>query len=400
MAIEPLAEQVLASERCPLCAGRIAASDIGGNFAVVQCSSCEWFVRAKLPTLRKTIIYLDTSTLSHMAKAAARGEQSRWLDLAGALKRAVNANVITCPTSPVIDDEAQLSAAVSRSVRELSRSLGDVRLRHSATVQECQLIRAFRRFLRKEGPMTEYAPPFTDISDDDPNEWLPVVQFSSLIHKTPPELIQSREGKIALAGRVTEIFARYAAEGLSFEEVRQREAAGVGSAVRRAGPLWPYLTMAREVAPTEEAAWSAVEVFLASPYTALIPSADITSRLYAVVATACGSRKNPRTPRSSDAHDIEQIASYLPYVDVVVADRFFAQVANERHVGLSVYRGRIQPLGENHIPNFIEWIESLVSGASHVAFGNCLYEEIERHGSFRRFTDRLGWTEPEPDTEA
>ena len=58
------------------------------------------------------------------------------------------------------------------------------------------------------------------------------------------------------------IFAAYSAESLSFEEIRQREAAGFGAAVRRSGPLWPFLMIAREVAREEQEAWDLVDSFL------------------------------------------------------------------------------------------------------------------------------------------
>jgi hypothetical protein len=44
---------------------------------------------------------------------------------------------------------------------------------------------------------------------------------------------------------VRRIFATYAADKLTFEEIREREAAGFGSALRRCGPLWPFLAVAR-----------------------------------------------------------------------------------------------------------------------------------------------------------
>lgn len=394
------AEAVLARERCPACAERVVPSDIVGNHLVVHCPRCPWFVRAVLPALRKQVVYLDTSTLSHIAKAVARGEDSRWVDLGKALKRAVDANVIACPSSPVIDDEAQLSHEVSRSVRELSRSLGgDVRLRHPATVQERQLVRAFRRFLSRDKPMTEHEPPFSDISDDDPNTWLSVLQIGSLVHKTPPELSKSRVSKVALCDHVTRIFETYSAQRLTFEQIRQREAAGFGAAVRRTGPLWPFLMMAREVAREEQEAWNIVDSFLKSSHAALVPAADVTSRLYAVVATAYRNPKGARLPGGGDADDIQQIATYLPYVDVLIADRFFGNAAVEPRAGLGVYRGRVQRLGGKHVSDFIEWIDSLVFNAPHASFADRLYEELSKHGSFRRFTNRMGWTDPESDAE-
>ncbi len=371
------------------------ASDISRRGVVARCSKCRWSGRIDLPAIRKTLIYLDTSTLSHMAKAVARKEGSLWSTLHERLRRAVHRNVISCPSSPVIDNEAQLSEAVSRSVRELTRSFGDNRLRYPGTVQESQLLRAFRRFLDGDAPLAEYDPPFSDVSDDDPHEWLPPVQFSSMFHKRPAELDQARSNKQELSTNVTHIFARYAAEQLTFEEIRQREARGLGSALRRCGPLWPFLEIGRRRFDREERAWEAVDAFATSAHASTIPAADITSRLYAAVAVASMTPRKPRLPRGSDADDIQQIATYLPYVDVLIADRFFAQRSSESLTGLSSYRGRVRRLGEKQIPDFINYLDSLIAAAPQATLSDRLYDALSRHGSFRRFTDRLGWTAPE-----
>ena len=81
-------------------------------------------------------------------------------------------------------------------------------------------------------------------------------------------------------------------------------------------------------------------------------------------------------------------------MDVLIADRFFAQRSTEPPTGLTSYRGRIQRLGEKQIPDFIEYLDSLVAAAPHAAVSDRLYTQLAQYGSFRQFTDRLGWTKP------
>jgi hypothetical protein len=339
--------------------------------------------------IRKTVIYLDNSTLSHMVTAIARDDKtSPWIALHDALRVAAHRNVICCPGSPVIDHESQFSSRVSRAVREMSRALGDVRLHFPSTVQDNQLLRAFQRFLCNAPPQTEHAPPFSDVSDDKPHDWLPFVQFSSLIHVPPDELDSRRESKESQRENVTEIFKRYVSEGLTTDEIRIREARGVGSALFKVGPLWPFLHIARKRFD-ESTAWDATKRFLMSDYAAMIPAADITSRMYAAVAAAFSAGSH-RLPKSGDADDIQQIGAYLPYVDVLVVDRFFAHVSSEMASDLDAYQGRIRRLGPKQIEEFINWLNSLVNEADHAPLSARIYEEVGQHGSFRKFTDRIG----------
>jgi hypothetical protein len=240
-------DTILAHADCPTCGRPIYADDVVQNNLTAKCSKCDWFGRAAVPPIRKTLVYLDNSILSHMVVAIGKRDRSSpWIALHEELRTAVRRNVICCPGSPLIDDESQLSDRVSRAVRELSRGLSDVRLDDPSMVQEKQLLRAFWRFLDDLPPETENAPPFSHVSDDEPHVWLPFVQFGSLIHDTPPELSQRRESKESLVGEVSEIFAKYVSDGLAPDEIRRKEAGGIASTFRRCGPLWRFLHIARK----------------------------------------------------------------------------------------------------------------------------------------------------------
>ncbi|MDQ6799216.1 MAG: hypothetical protein M3041_00095 [Acidobacteriota bacterium] len=386
--IDLTVDDILAQAPCPACSSTVRPDDVQRNRLIASCSRCEWHGSAALPKVTKTIIYLDSSTLSHLASARVRGDQSSpWIALHEQLRSAVAQNVICCPSSPVVDYESELSERVSRPVRELSRSLGEVRFRYPAVVEERQLLRAFRLFLDGQPPQVEYSPPFSDVSDDDPNEWPPYLRFNSLFHATTAELEQRREGKTSVRNRVEEIFLEYGSQSLSFDDIRAREALGIGASVRQCGPLWRFLEMAKRRFDTFEA-WQKMDAFLASEHAVVIPTADVTSRLYALVAKSFSSRSS-RRPAASDAQDIEHIGTYLPYVDILIADRFFAQRVNETLAGLQNYRGRVYSLGEKQIDAFADHVKDLCSNATHAEFADLVYREIGIHGSTRRFMNRL-----------
>jgi hypothetical protein len=139
----------------------------------------------------------------------------------------------------------------------------------------------------------------------------------------------------------------------------------------------------------EDAAWQAVDAFLKSDHAAMIPAADITSCLYAAVAAAFAAKRSRRPPAPGDGYDIQQIGTYLPYVDVLIADRFFAQVAAESASDLDRYQGKVRRLGGKHIAEFVDWLRELVRNAPHAPAADKIYAEIDAHGSFRQFADRL-----------
>src|SRR5258708_8711001 len=83
---------------------------INGTHLMFDCPQCRWRPRAELPDIRKTIVYLDTSTVSHIASAKRAGKTgSKWLLLYDALRESAADNVICCVDSSIIQREAELS---------------------------------------------------------------------------------------------------------------------------------------------------------------------------------------------------------------------------------------------------------------------------------------------------
>src|SRR5207237_10010439 len=88
-------------ESCQI--GRIRPVDVmGGKRLFFRCSNTQCFnkMNFELPEIEKTIIYLDTSTVSHMARAKVRGDSDApYLKLYEALRRASARNLVACPGS-------------------------------------------------------------------------------------------------------------------------------------------------------------------------------------------------------------------------------------------------------------------------------------------------------------
>jgi hypothetical protein len=73
-------------------------------------------------------------------------------------------------------------------------------------------------------------------------------------------------------------------------------------------------------------------------------------------------RVNPRTPKPGDQHDIEHMATFMPYVDVFFADQFFASIANQNNLRLGEkFNTTIRALPPGDIPEVIAWLEGLAA---------------------------------------
>src|SRR5262245_49188720 len=97
----------------------------------------------------------------------------------------------------------------------------------------------------------------------------------------------------------------------------------------------------------------------------------------------------PRLPRSGDAYDIDHLATYLPYVDVLIADRFFADLCNRHQLGIrGRYACEVVSLGPTDIPGFIERIDALVASAPQVTLAERIAEAIRSGGYHEEFAAR------------
>src|SRR6185437_14641053 len=91
------------SEACPQCnaVGKFGILFVSNNHVVRGCSACNFTGSIKLPTLKKTIIYLDQFFLS----AAFRSNQSKFVDARERIVDLATRQLIVCPWSDIHEAE-------------------------------------------------------------------------------------------------------------------------------------------------------------------------------------------------------------------------------------------------------------------------------------------------------
>jgi hypothetical protein len=421
-------DDALDGAQCPRCGiGRIRIVDVvGGTHLTIQCPipRCRWRGRAPLPQIRKKLIYLDTATVSDMAKALHRGESDSALArLYDALRRASALEVISCPSSTIVRDEIELSS-LSSGMLEIARQLGGVALSPQIAVHEAQLFRALDRYLAGDPPTLETSPPPEDAFRGSPHAWLPAYHISANFGSPAASISRRRQQKRRLRDEFEAIYQGYADSGDDLATIRASEARGFGKGIlangervlrQRLGLLpvhdeeeaatswlpttfdYVVATIAekRNVGPPESVR-VAVD-FLGSDHPATTPYADCNARLHAAVAM-CARGPSPRRQKESDLFDLHHIATFVPYFDVLITDSFFASICNQGNVRVGRPWGTmIRSLRPHEMADFIAWIEDLVRDSEVAPLAQRVHDLTA--ASLRDFAEKLGRILPEGDAD-
>jgi hypothetical protein len=383
-----LLEEVLRLKERPACEacghGYIRAVDVSQGALQVRCSwpECSVHRAYELPSLNKTVIYLDTSIVSNIARA----RRPAFQHVFDALRECSYKNVIACIVSNIAVDEIELARDGER-ILEVARELGTTRVNHELHVRDAQIWRAFGRFRRGEPPVRETQPPRTDVFDDDVNAWPEMLSFRSHFAARQEDLDRRREHKIQSKSTLDHFYSKYSAEAASFQEIAARETDGFCRLA--ASEVW--LTRRMEYALEEHDgvasrdAGEVVRAFFASAHAKMLPAAVINGRLHGALALKFRSEK-PRPPEESDAYDIDHLSTYLPYVDVFVTDRFMASVANQGDVRLAPdYGTTVQGLGERDADRFMQSLTELTTRSQVADLSAAVYDAINAGGVLQEF---------------
>lgn len=410
-------ETLLDRPTCPKCnKGRIRPISIEGEYLWFNCPHCDWRARAELPPIKKTIIYLDTSILSHIARAKKDGKSdSNWLTLYEHLLGCVQDEILCCVDSRIINWEAELSDAYGHEIIEFSRSLGDLNPRNEKEIWLAQLRRALESYISGKPCQTEKRPPLSDAFGVNPHRWLGLLRISIKDTPSPSKLELRRAHKREIAKKTAQMHSNYDGK-FTYKLIRDIEARGFGQSIITEGRI--ALERLQEIStgsldpesitcllePTffmvvqmvkdmkgenaSSAVAGAIE-FLQSDYVSKIPVADIMSRMHAALAIQSRGRMS-RIAKESDNADISHMSTFLPYVDIFIADRFVASMCNQSDVSLGKsYGAEICSLGEAQVDEFIFRLDRLRIGSSNAELARRINLSIEEGGFIQEQTEKI-----------
>ena len=406
---------------CPMCgSARIRPVDIeDGKSLMFDCSrpGCRWIGHAPLPVIRKKLIYLDTSTVSHIANALGRGDgSSPWIDLYKTLREATAAQVISCVVSSIVEDEIELSSYSAEKLLRIAKELKISDLKTRLEVLNAQVLRTLDAFLTGATPTLDTRPPSEDAFWQSPHRWLPVIRWS-VNSRTPSYIVNSRRiDKSTTSAQIKQVYEEYSRYGDDFEAIKTSELRGFGKGLLSRGlrdlcirggieaipaganPVEYSLPSTFDLVvlhlqqkleiPYRDAFFRARQ-FLLSDHVALLPIPDIGSKLSAALAMTRRGPK-PRPPKDSDLYDIDHLETYVPYVDIFIADRFFADLCNQKHLRIGKpYKTQIRKLGEGDMPKFIKCIKELTEQTPHARLAQKINDAIEKGGYYQEATNRI-----------
>jgi hypothetical protein len=387
-------EAALKREPCPHCGmAWMRPIDFTDSCLTVECSGkrCGWTGHADLPRLKKRVIYLDTSTVSLIARAPTRGSRGEpWMRLRTALKSAIADHSVCCVASSITRIEIE-QAREAESIVSVMDELTFARLRDPWAIRRRQIARALDAFLQERPQSDAMKTDPEDAFEENPHRWLPQLSITNHI-RYPREYVESlREIKESGGRTLVSLHDEYADKGMTFDEIRVHEASSFGDL-----KVWmrrDFESLIQRVMQLERVDGSIAELrvraFLKSEHLRSIPWVAVASRLHAQIAMKSRGDLG-REAEGSDLDDIQQIATYLPYVDILVVDRFFLDLCNERRVGLTrLFDTGLRRIGDSTIEDFIRELQEFARDLPQVQLTRRICDAIQAGGHWQEENQRM-----------
>ncbi|MGH2710543.1 MAG: hypothetical protein ACRDH9_04990 [Actinomycetota bacterium] len=312
-----------------------------------------------LPALDRRLIYLDQMALSNLAKAQGRDapateEESYWTSVLNQLLKLVRLQLVSCPRSSFHEEEGLVWSGYE-AVRELGRLLSaEIEFHDYATIRNGQLYQHAQLWEEERGN-EELAPDVDRVIEGDRHGWQPRLLIDARFPVSDELVDELNRTRMAEDDGLASVWARWAAEDVSFEDRFQQEASSYG-------PIVIALIAAREaamaqmpstVAPrliNDSAAVTFVTVqralqaagvprarlveraaeYLTSNAVVNVPFNRISSLLYAGLGRRA--RAGQKGVSRGMTTDIRMLSVLLPYCDAVFVDRECHELLTENPI--------------------------------------------------------------------
>lgn len=396
---------------CPQCGNEaLGVMAIGNHQYSRRCFMCGVAKRYPLPRLTKKIIYLDQFVISNMAKQldpntpkSKQGDHAKFfVDLFETLDRVCKLQLAVCPESPIHEHESVVTGPHFENLRQVYRHLSyEVRFRSPDQVLHHQVITAYQSWLA-EAP-TKFPGERSVALDgniDDWTNWLRI-DLNYILPGLPKALDATKSARTKHLHGVCS--AWQGEPDFSFKAVFENELRGFGEitvnkylrhltkfdmALR--GELDvseiafhpPEVSLMQSLLRLSEAnsrnpqdQINVIRVFFESKVFRKVPYVKVWALFWATLARVVRSGMNPeKFPSGSLYNDLEVIAAYSPYCDVMFVDKEMENLTRQGDLGRCLSSGaRIFSLRSKE--DFLEYLKKLEADASpdHIALTKEVY---------------------------
>ena len=298
-----------------------------------------------LPTLRKTVLYIDQFFLS----AAFRQNLRKFVEAAVRIRKLAMQQLLVCPWSSLHDTEThQWPDAKQQALWEfVKKTAGGHKFAHAASIKSVQTAKGFEAF-RKGDPVSN-AIDARDAFHENVHEWDNYVWID--IRSRVDDADEVRQSKAAAAKALAGLFERWRSHPRSFAGDFREEWSGYADVIERDYVAWMTTCVAPQNVASVDAplgTWNAqvfntlmieqdprvafndrlgrVRRFLRSDFFSAIPYVDASCRVFASLRKAIR-RGELRTFEKAEramlgfGQDLEMVSVFAPYSDAVFLDR-------------------------------------------------------------------------------
>lgn len=399
-------------QTCPKC-GRetFGVLMIPGRHYVRRCRQRECWHTAHfpLPSLKKTVIYVDQFAISNMMVALNPATEAHragrvnpvWLDLFRRLDHLAKLQLIVCPDSGFHYDESIVSPFYRPLKRMYELLSGGITFQDSSYIEQSHLIVAGKEWMKGQpAPRFDLNP--QDVVTGELNRWwdrLQVTVNTNVPQEWVEDVRRQREQAHDLMG---EVFERWRTERPTFDQVFAEEIRAYGRAlvenylnhVRRVirvhgGQEAPSLELLgptslqtlheiqdalRESGVADAEVWPKTIEFLTSDSLQHVPFLRLRCMLFAAVSrkAAAGQR---RLPTRGFMTDVLMVSCLLPYCDAMFVDNEIAAYLAEQPLVGEVARFGTRIFSLNSMQAFFSYLDDIeaVAPQNHLELVRTVY---------------------------
>ncbi len=366
---------------CPQCQTQNSFGNVSihSNALTRGCGSCSYSQTFLLPELKKTIVYLDQSFLSH----AFREELDEFKTCADFIRQIAHDQLLVCPRSSTHKTETmQWRDSRRENLWEfIKRTSRGHEFAPEYRIKQEQILCAFRRFLAND--KGAFPIQISDALSHDVNQWEDYFTVEVETVKEDPEL--TRKAKEDTTSRLPGLFDAWRKHSRAFEEHLLFEYASaaeiyINSFARMAtrmknGDLTALIdspidsqiveVMIRELDEDTDAVASFQKIpdFFKSSFFREVPVEYISCGIVTVLrdCVKMGQYSNPNKAKerlSGFFFDLNYISAYAPYCDAMYIDNEMHQFAKDKRLRISDKFGT-KFFSKSNMDEFSTYLESI-----------------------------------------